>query len=93
MNNKKEDYEYEHIYDNGDDSGIDYSDLDENPDPEDVIDELRETLGKGTCPSCGELSMVPHKNGHCYYCLECGHAENPEAYLRWIAGYPVEYED
>ena len=87
------DYEYEYIYDNGDDSGIDYSDLDENPDPEDVIDELRKTLGKGTCPKCGEVSMIPHKGGHCYYCLECGHAEHPEVYLRWVAGYPVEYED
>jgi ribosomal protein S27AE len=85
--------EHDFIYDNGDDSGIDYSDLSESEDPEDVIAELRETLGKGPCPKCGKTEMVPDGKGYCYYCLECGYAENQDAYLRDLAGYPVEYED
>jgi ribosomal protein S27AE len=90
MSEKKE---YDFIYDNGDDSGIDYSDLDENEDPKEVIAELKETLGKGPCPKCGEDSMIPDDEGFCYYCLECGYAENQEVYLRGLAGYPVDYVD
>lgn len=42
------DHEYNHdyIYDNGDDSGIDYSDLTENEDPEEIIDAMRGTNGR-----------------------------------------------
>lgn len=36
MSKKKKD-EHDFIYDNGDDSGIDYSELDENEDPEEVV--------------------------------------------------------
>jgi len=89
--NKKDEYNF--IYDNGDDSGIDYSELDENEDPEEVIVRLKETLGKGPCPKCGKVSMVPDAKGFCYYCLECGWAESQDAYLRDLAGYPVEYVD
>jgi len=88
MSKKKND-EYEYIYDNG----INYSELDENDDPEEVIAMLKETLGKGPCPNCGEISMIPDDNGFCYYCLKCGYAENQDAYLRGIAGYPVKYID
>jgi hypothetical protein len=61
MSKKKEGYDF--IYDNGDDSGIDYSELYENEDPEEVIAELRETLGKGPCPKCGGDSMIPDDKG------------------------------
>jgi len=92
MERKRED-EYDFIYDNGDDSGIDYSDLSEAEDPEDVIDRLRETLDRGPCPECGKVSMVRSEQGNCYYCLDCGYAEHEALYLRSLAGYPIESED
>ena len=58
-----------------------------------VVARLKETLGKGPCPKCGKVSMVPDAKGFCYYCLECGWAESQDAYLRGLAGYPVEYVD
>lgn len=61
--------------------------------PEDVINELRETLGKGPCNKCGKIAMVPDEKGICQYCLECGYAENEHLYLRDLAGYPTESEE
>lgn len=88
MSKNKEEYEF--IYDNGDDSGIDYSDLSENEDPDEVIARLEESLGRGPCPQCNNITMVPDDKGVCYFCTECGYAEHKELYLRGLAGYSIE---
>jgi predicted RNA-binding Zn-ribbon protein involved in translation (DUF1610 family) len=83
--------EYDFIY--GEDDGIDYAHLDENESPEEVIARLKEELGKGPCPRCGEVEMVPDEKGYCYYCLKCGFADEANLYLRELAGYPTEEVD
>jgi len=90
---KREKDEYDFIYDNGDDSGIDYSALSEAEDPEDAVDRLREELERGPCPKCRKVTMVRSETGVCYYCLDCGYAEHEVIYLRNLAGYPMETED
>lgn len=89
---KKKKDEYDFIYDNGDDSGIDYSEPNENEDPDQIVEQLKTDLGKGPCPKCGKISMIPDNTNTCYYCLDCGYAEHEYVYLRDIAGYPLEID-
>ena len=56
--NRKDEHDY--IYDNGDDRGFDYSDLDENEDPEDVIDRIRGTIESGDCMLCGAKNSMKY---------------------------------
>lgn len=89
---KKDKDEYDFIYDNGDDRGFDYSDLDENEDPEDVIDSLRGTIESGDCMLCGAKNAMRFDT-ICFICSECGESVHEDLYYRWAAGYPIESDD
>lgn len=91
MKRKKDEYDY--IYDNGDDNNVDYSDLDENEDPEEAIDRLRGTIGRGDCLYCGAKDAMTYEGYVCFICSECGRSTHEDIYYRWAAGYPVEFED
>lgn len=90
---KKNDFdEYEDIYDNGDDNGIDYSELDENDDPdykfcigfdaseayENVYDE---DGGLVYCEYCN--SQIVWKNGQ-YYCPKCERTISRADFINYI---------
>lgn len=87
------DDEYDFIYDNGDDSGIDYSDLSENEDPEDVIDSLRGTIGRGDCIYCDSKDSMEYDGFVCFICSHCGKSVHEDIYYRWAAGYPIDFDD
>ena len=85
--------EYNDIYDNGDDNGIDYSELDENDDPEEIIDSIRGTVTRGDCILCNAKNAMTYDGFICFICSECGNSVHEDTYYRWIAGYPVSIED
>jgi hypothetical protein len=91
LNKKDENHDY--VYDHGDDGGIDYSELDENEDPEEVVNELRGTIGRGDCLYCGAKNGMKYEGFVCFICSECQKSVHEDIYYRWAAGYPVEFED
>ena len=84
------------IFDNGEDDGIDYSDLDEYDEEEAIEEEiapLRGTIEVGDCIMCGaKLSAVFNKECNCFYCSECHYAVDEDFYLMWLKGFHVEIE-
>lgn len=91
MSKKKKD-EYEEIYDNGDDNGIDYSDLDENEDPEEAIEEIRGTIESGDCIYCNGRNTMKYDGSICFVCSKCRRSTHEDIYYRWVAGYSIEFE-
>lgn len=89
---KKKD-EYDYIYDNGDDSGIDYSELDENEDPEEAVDRMRGTISRGDCIYCGAKNAMEYVGNICFVCSKCGQSVHEDIYYRWAAGYPIDFSD
>lgn len=92
---KKDEYDY--IYDNGDDDDIDYSELDgyefedSEEDVDEAIDRLRGTIGRGDCLYCNAKNGMKYDGFICFVCSECGNSVHEDAYYRWAAGYPVEF--
>ena len=89
---KKKD-EYDYIYDNGDDDGIDYSEPVENDDPEEAVDRIRGTIGQGDCLYCNAKNGMKYDGFICFICSECGMSVHEDIYYRWAAGYPVEFDN
>ena len=86
--------EYNDIYDNGDDDGIDYSELDGYEFEESIdeaIDRLRGTIGRGDCLYCNAKNGMKYDGFICFICSECGNSVHEDTYYRWAAGYPVDF--
>ena len=88
---KKE--EYEDIYGWDEDDPRNYEDLSEEEDVEARIEELRGTIGRGTCLYCGVRNAMRYEAGTCFICTECGKSVHEDVYYRWIAGEDIEMED
>lgn len=94
---KKDKSEYEHIYDNGDDSGIDYSDLSgyESDEAEEYAIDAYEDIyddpsfedvydpdgNEVHCDMC--YGIMGRKDGK-YVCRECGRTMEREYFLNYI---------
>ena len=89
---KKRD-EYDLIYDYDIDDSRNYEELDENEDPEEVADRLRNTIGRGDCLYCGSKNGMEYDGHICFICSECGKSVHEDIYYRWAAGYTIEFED
>lgn len=89
---KKKKDEYEFIYDNGDDSGIDYSDSSEC-DPEEAVAGLRGNVSSGSCLYCGAHNGMKYEGNICFICSVCGRSIHEDLYYRWMAGYEIEMDD
>lgn len=89
-NNKKDDYY--RIYNYKDSSSSNYEVIDENEDPEEVIANLRGTIGRGDCIYCYGKNTMVHDGLICFICSECGNSVHEDIYYRWAAGYPIEFE-
>lgn len=84
----KEKDEYDAIYD----TEMDYSELDENEEPEEVIDRLKGVIGRGDCLYCKAKDGMKYDGFICFVCSECGKTVHEDLYYRWAAGYPIEVE-
>ena len=82
------DNEYEEIYDN-----MDYAEVDENEDPEEVIESLRGTIGRGDCLYCNAKNGMKYDGFICFICSKCRMSVHEDVYYRWAAGYSVEFDD
>lgn len=89
---KKKD-EYDLIYDYDSEDSRNYEELDENEDPEELIDKLRGTIGRGDCLYCNAKNAMEYEGHICFICKECGNSVHEDIYYRWAAGYPIEFED
>lgn len=89
---KKRD-EYDLIYDYDIDDSRNYEELDENEDPEEVAERLRNTIGRGDCLYCGSKNGMEYDGYICFICSECGKSVHEDIYYRWAAGYTIEFED
>lgn len=89
---KKRD-EYDIIYNYDDEDSRRYEELDENDDPEEVIEKLRNTIGRGDCIYCDAKDGMEYEGNICFICSSCGRSVHEDIYYRWIAGYPIEFED
>lgn len=88
---KKKKIGWSGIYD--DDLGFDPSEVDENPDPEDVVEELRGTVNRGPCMFCYENDAMVNNDDVCFICEKCGESIDYEGYLYWLAGYQLEFNE
>lgn len=88
---KKKD-EYDRIYNYNSEDGMEYEELDENEDPEDVIDRIRGTVGRGDCIYCSAKNAMEYDGHICFICSACGKSTHEDIYYRWVAGYPIEFE-
>lgn len=84
--------EYEDIYDYDIEDNTVYEELNED-DLDDIIEELRHTIGQGDCLYCGEKLAMKYEGQICFICSSCGKSVHEDIYYRWIAGYPIETED
>lgn len=84
--------DYDDVYYDEEDGRM-WEDLDENEDPDDVVESLRGTIERGDCIYCGGKLTMTHEGNVCFICSKCGKAVDEDIYYRWIAGYPVEFED
>lgn len=87
-NDKKD--EYYRIYNYK--GNTDYEVVDENEDPEEVIEKLRGTIGKGDCIYCSAKNGMKYDGFICFICSECGNSVHEDLYYRWAAGYPITFE-
>ena len=83
------DNEYEVIYENN----MDYEEVDENEDPEEAIENLRGTIGRGDCLYCSAKNGMKYDGFICFICSECKMSVHEDIYYRWAAGYSVDFED
>lgn len=84
--------EYDRIYDYCDDS-IEYAELDENETPEEAVERLRNTIGRGDCVYCGAKNAMEYDGCICFICSKCDMSVHEDVYYRWAAGYPIEFEE
>lgn len=89
--NKKD--EYDRLYNYDCEDSRNYEELDENEDPEDVIDRLRNTIGRGDCIYCGAKNAMEYEGHICFICNTCNRSIHEDLYYRWAAGYDIEFED
>lgn len=91
---KKKDF----IFDNGDDSGIDYSELyesevEEDEDEDEIIRRLKGTVQSGDCMYCGAKNAMKYEGNICFVCKKCGMSTHEDSYYLWLSGYDIEYDD
>ena len=91
MSKKRDEYDIIYNYDAEDSRCCE--DLDENEDPEEVIDKLRNTIGRGDCIYCDAKNGMEYVGNICFICSKCGKSVHEDVYYRWLAGYPIEFED
>ena len=89
-NNKKD--EYYRIYNYRNKGNTDYEIVDENEDPEEVIEKLKGTIGRGDCIYCYAKNGMKYDGLICFICSECGNSVHEDIYYRWAAGYPINFE-
>jgi transposase-like protein len=91
-NGKKKD-EYDRIYNYDREDSRNYEELSENDDPEDVIEKLKGTIGRGDCLFCNAKNAMEYEGNICFICSKCGKSVHEELYYRWAAGYDLDLED
>ena len=85
--------EYDIIYGYDEEDSRNYEELDENEDPEEAIERLRNTIGRGDCIYCGTHNAMEYEGTICFICSVCNRSVHEDIYYRWAAGYPIEFED
>lgn len=91
--NKKKKDEYDRIYGYETEDSRNYEELDENEDPDDIIESLRNTIGRGDCLYCGGKNSMEYEGHICFICTECGKSVHEDIYYRWAAAYSIDFED
>lgn len=90
--NKKKD-EYDRIYNYDTEDSRYYEELTESEDPEEIVNELRNTIGRGDCMYCHAKDGMEYEGHICFICKECGKSVHEDIYYRWLAGYSIEIDD
>lgn len=85
--------EYDNIYGWDEDDPRNYEDLSEEDDIEEKIEELKGTIGRGTCLYCGKKNAMHYEGNICFVCSNCGKSVHEDIYYRWLAGGTIETED
>lgn len=81
--------EYEEIYENN----MAYEEVDENEDPDEAIEKIRGTIGRGDCLYCYAKNGMIYDGFICFICSVCKRSVHEDIYYRWAAGYSIEFED
>ena len=96
---RKKKSEYDEIYnndifDNGDDEGIDYSELDQyefeatEEEIEEAINQIKNSgITSGDCFYCRGKNTMKYDGCICFNCTKCGGSIHEDDYYRWAAGY------
>ena len=89
---KKKDF----IFDNGDDNGIDYSELyegEEEIDYDEIIGRMKGTVQSGDCMYCGAKNAMKYEGDICFVCDKCGMSTHEDSYYLWLSGIDIEFDD
>lgn len=90
---KKDEYDEiygDDIFDNGDDDGIDYSELDQyefEEDVDNIINKMRGTIQEGDCLYCNAKNAMKYDGSICFICSKCNWSAHEDVYYTWVAGY------
>lgn len=85
--------EYDRLYDYDAEDSRNYEELDENEDPEEVIEQLRGTVGRGDCIYCDGKNTMEYEGHICYICSKCGKSVHEDTYYLWLAGYEITFTE
>lgn len=77
---KKDEYDRIYDYDDDDDNSTNYEDPDENGTPEEVVEKLRGTIGRGDCLICGGRLIMEYDGNICFTCSKCGMSVHEDTY-------------
>lgn len=84
--------EYDRLYDYNEEDSRNYEELYADKSIEDLVEELRGTIGRGECVYCGAKNAMEYIGGICFICKECGKSVHEDLYYHWAANYDIEEE-
>lgn len=87
------DNEYNNIYDYDIEDNTNYEDLDECDNLEEVVERLKDVIGRGDCIYCGAKHGMEYDGHICFICSKCGKSVHEDLYYRWAAGYDLDFDE
>lgn len=84
--------EYNKIYNYDIKGDTKFEDLDFD-DSDEVIERLRNTIGRGDCLYCNSHLTMEYDGTICFICSKCGRSVHEDVYYKWASGQDIEFED
>lgn len=70
----------------------DYEEFSEGQSDEEIIEDMRGTIEKGTCVYCHARFGMKYDGSICFICSKCGKSIHEDSYYLWLAGRDLEFD-